>query len=143
MHETVRLPYFGPVPWLVIGAVVGIGLIGAHHIGGIVLALVALGFAAKWATRWHAAAQANGAGPMVWPSCAGAWGKWRDDRRAAAAEPPSSGNHAFDEYRREMLRRLEQDHQDFKAFLERLRHAKDKAEFDQFMADRGAAPPSA
>jgi hypothetical protein len=80
---------------------------------------------------------------MVWPSCGGAWARWRDDRRAAA-EPPASGNHAFDDYRREMLRRLEQDHQDFKAFLERLRRAKDKAEFDQFMADRerGAPPPN-
>ncbi len=81
---------------------------------------------------------------MVWPSCGGAWGRWRDERRAAAAEPPSSGNHAFDDYRREMLRRLEQDHQEFNAFLDRLRRAKDKAEFDQFMAerDRGAPPPA-
>jgi hypothetical protein len=149
MNETVRLPYFGPVPWLVIGGVVGVALIGAHHVGGIILALVALGFAAKWTARWHAAAAANGSGPMVWPSCGGMWGRWRDDRRAAAApngatEPPSSGNHAFDDYRREMLRRLEQDHQDFNAFLERLRRAKDKAEFDQFMADRerGAPPPN-
>ena len=63
--------------------------------------------------------------------------------RAPPAEPPSSGNHAFDDYRREMLRRLEQDQQDFNAFLDRLRRAKDKSEFDQFMADRsrGGPPP--
>ena len=53
------------------------------------------------------------------------------ERRAA-----SSGNHAFDEYREETLRRLEDEQTEFKDFLERLRHAKDKAEFDQFMADR-------
>jgi hypothetical protein len=47
----------------------------------------------------------------------------------------SSGNHAFDEYRAETLRRLEEEQQEFMAFLERLRHAKDKAEFDQFMAE--------
>jgi uncharacterized protein DUF2852 len=48
----------------------------------------------------------------------------------------SSGNRAFDEYRAETLRRLEEEQSDFKAFLDRLRHAKDKAEFDQFMDER-------
>jgi uncharacterized protein DUF2852 len=48
----------------------------------------------------------------------------------------SSGNWAFDEYRAETLRRLEEEQREFKAFLDRLRHAKDKAEFDQFMAER-------
>jgi hypothetical protein len=46
----------------------------------------------------------------------------------------SSGNYAFDEYRAETLRRLEEEQREFVAFLDRLRHAKDKAEFDQFMA---------
>jgi hypothetical protein len=41
-------------------------------------------------------------------------------------------NRAFDEYRAEMLRRLEEEQRDF---LDRLRHAKDKAEFDHFMAE--------
>ena len=50
---------------------------------------------------------------------------------------PSSGNRAFDEYREETLRRLEDEQREFMEFLERLRHAKDKAEFDQFMAERG------
>ena len=56
----------------------------------------------------------------------------------------SSGNSAFDEYRDETLRRLEEEQREFKAFLDRLRHAKDKAEFDQFMAEhrrpQGEAP---
>ena len=51
-----------------------------------------------------------------------------------------SGNRAFDEYRTETLRRLEEEQREFKAFLDRLRHAKDKAEFDQFMAERGHRP---
>ncbi len=51
-----------------------------------------------------------------------------------------SGNRAFDEYRTETLRRLEEEQREFKEFLQRLRHAKDKAEFDQFMADRRARP---
>ena len=54
----------------------------------------------------------------------------------------SSGNHAFDEYREETLKRLEEEAKEFQSFLKRLRHAKDKAEFDQFMAERrsGSAP---
>jgi len=67
----------------------------------------------------------------------------RMERMQAAAEQwtgrgfrSSSGNRAFDEYRDETLRRLEEEQREFKAFLDRLRHAKDKAEFDQFMVDR-------
>ena len=48
----------------------------------------------------------------------------------------SSGNMAFDAYKTETLRRLEEEQDNFEAFLERLREAKDKAEFDQFMEDR-------
>lgn len=50
---------------------------------------------------------------------------------------PSSGNRAFDDYRADTLKRLEEEQNEFKDFLDRLRHAKDKAEFDQFMAERG------
>jgi hypothetical protein len=53
---------------------------------------------------------------------------------------PSSGNRAFDEYRAETLRRLEEEQREFREFLDRLRHAKDKAEFDQFMAERRNRP---
>ena len=48
----------------------------------------------------------------------------------------SSGNAAFDAYKSETLRRLEDEQEQFKAFLQRLRDSRDKAEFDQFMADR-------
>jgi Protein of unknown function (DUF2852) len=54
--------------------------------------------------------------------------------------PPSSGNRAFDEYRSDTLRRLEEEQREFHDFLARLRMAKDKAEFDQFMADRRRRP---
>ena len=50
--------------------------------------------------------------------------------------PPSSGNRAFDEYRSETLRRLEEEQREFRDFLDRLRFAKDKTEFDAFMAER-------
>ena len=54
--------------------------------------------------------------------------------------PPSSGNRAFDEYRVETLKRLEEEQAEFKDFLNRLRHAKDKEEFDQFMAQQRPRP---
>ena len=47
-----------------------------------------------------------------------------------------SGNQAFDEYRAETLRRLEEEQREFREFLSRLRVAKDRAEFDQFMVAR-------
>lgn len=58
----------------------------------------------------------------------------RNSRRRA---PASTGNTAFDAYRDETLKRLEDEHQEFNAFLQRLREARDKAEFDQFMDQRG------
>ncbi len=56
--------------------------------------------------------------------------------------PASSGNRAFDEYRMETLRRLEEEQTEFRDFLDRLRHAKDKDEFDQFMAQHRPRPAS-
>jgi len=69
------------------------------------------------------------------PNGDGGWGRWCRD------EQPSSGNAAFDEYRLETLRRLEEEQKDFAAFLERLRFAKDRAEFEQFMSERRRRPP--
>ncbi len=51
----------------------------------------------------------------------------------------SSGNSAFDAYRDETIRRLEDEQAAFRDFVARLRAAKDKAEFDQFMAERAQA----
>ena len=78
---------------------------------------------------------------------ASGWGPWGSGRGSGWCGPSrqaSSGNAAFDEYRSETLRRLEDEQRDFLEFLNRLRQAKDKAEFDQFMAERGRrhdAPP--
>lgn len=52
----------------------------------------------------------------------------------------STGNSAFDDYRKETLRRLEEDQREFMEFLERLRRARDRSEFDQFMAERNRRP---
>lgn len=56
----------------------------------------------------------------------------------AAMKP--SGNSAFDAYKEDTLRRLEQEQSDFESFMQRLREAKDKAEFDQFMDERSTMP---
>lgn len=52
----------------------------------------------------------------------------------------SSGNTAFDAYKTETLRRLEEEQAAFEGFLNRLREAKDKQEFDAFMDDRARTP---
>ncbi|NDV00868.1 DUF2852 domain-containing protein [Pseudoroseicyclus tamaricis] len=62
---------------------------------------------------------------------------------AARAAMRPSGNSAFDAYKQDMLRRLEDEQRAFEEFLERLREAKDKSEFDQFMSDRARNGQSA
>jgi hypothetical protein len=65
----------------------------------------------------------------------------RTGRAAARPEPARSGNAAFDAYRTATLRRLEEEQESFLVFLQRLRDAKDKSEFDAFMADRRRPAP--
>lgn len=79
----------------------------------------------RWA-GWHGTAAGPGA----------AWKSW------FGGERPSSGNRAFDDYRADTLRRLEEEQKEFAEFLDRLRFAKDKAEFDQFMNERRNPPAS-
>jgi hypothetical protein len=69
------------------------------------------------------------------------WKQRKDEMRRRWHYSPPSGNRAFDEYREETLRRLEDEQREFKEFLDKLRHAKDKAEFDQFMAARKSHGP--
>ncbi len=71
--------------------------------------------------------------------------KWRSTSYGFAL----SGNAAFDDYKRTQLARLEEERRKLddeqKAFhehLARLRKAKDQDEFDRFMAERKAPPPS-
>lgn len=66
----------------------------------------------------------------------------------ARARPagPSTGNRAFDAYREQELarleeerRRLDEEAQAFAEFVEELKRAKDREEFDAFMAKRRSA----
>jgi hypothetical protein len=60
------------------------------------------------------------------------WGRFNHHRRATGR----TGNSAFDSYREETLKRLEEERDAFLGFLAQLRAAKDRAEFDQFMTSR-------
>jgi len=90
-------------------------------------------------------------GYMIWSGrmgCGrGQWGRWKQEnwggfgRRNKWQSPGGhSGNSAFEDYKAETLRRLEDEQKEFLDFLQRLREAKDKAEFDQFMNERRNRP---
>jgi uncharacterized membrane protein len=71
---------------------------------------------------------------------------WRSFKRSARSArrgwgQQGSGNVAFDEYREETLRKLDEEQREFHDYLDRLRSAKDRAEFDQFMTERRNNPP--
>ena len=76
---------------------------------------------------------------MIWSNRMSCGKSHRHWRRHGARN--TTGNTAFDQYREETLQRLEEEQSAFEGFLTRLREAKDKAEFDQFMADRRNAAP--
>jgi hypothetical protein len=105
------------------------------------IALMILGFMVWWPVGLATLAFIIGSGRM---SCwkGGGVSRWQDGvnrmHQSGTWWQPSrtSGNRAFDDYREETLRRLEEEQREFHEFLGRLRMAKDKAEFDQFMAER-------
>jgi hypothetical protein len=122
-------PYFIPKPVLIVLTILGFML--WWPIGLVLLAITLcrrhMFCGHRWG-GWQSAASAPGAGRKNW----------------FGGQPPSSGNRAFDEYREETLHRLEEEQKEFAEFLERLRFAKDKAEFDQFVNERrrpSATPP--
>ena len=120
------------------------------------IALIILGFMAWWPLGLGILAFTIGSGRM---GCGyhGGYGRWQNkmermqskmdwmrSRMGGAGGPwnyaPSSGNRAFDDYRTETLRRLEEEQRQFREFLDRLRFAKNKTEFDPFMAERQNRP---
>jgi len=119
------------------------------------LGLMILGFVLYWPIGLAVLAY------LIWSGRMGCWkheygGRWYSNGGESRWERgrgwfgghrryAPSGNRAFDEYRAETLRRLEEEQKDFVEFLNRLRFAKDKAEFDEFLAERRrrAAGPEA
>jgi len=116
---------------------------------GAWIGLMVLGFILFWPMGLGMLAFLIMSGRMGSKRCRRGGGRWRFERDSGDSEnashrryesgSPSSGNGAFDEYRTETLKRLEQEQAEFMEFLERLRFAKDKEEFDQFLASRRQA----
>ena len=107
------------------------------------IALMILGFIVFWPLGLAILAYIIGSGRMGCWKRNGHWGRWHENAERMRGHwhmPRSSGNRAFDEYRMETLKRLEDEQREFQDFLERLRLAKDKQEFDQFMAERRNRP---
>ncbi|MCC5991946.1 MAG: DUF2852 domain-containing protein [Rhodobacteraceae bacterium] len=92
------------------------------------IAAMVLGFILFWPVGLALLAYMIWGKQMFGKSCRSKWA-----HGAMVARP--SGNSAFDAYKSDTLRRLEDEQAAFDAFLARLREAKDKAEFDQFMED--------
>lgn len=101
------------------------------------IGLMILGFIAFWPIGLAILAY------LIWSGKMGCWKRgefrhWKHDYGRFR----TTGNAAFDEYREETLKRLEDEQKEFTSFLDRLRRAKGQAEFDQFMAERnGSAKP--
>ena len=117
------------------------------------IAVMVLGFIVFWPVGLAILAYLVWSGRMAFWKCGGP-GRWHNeesrhgrrhgrDRSGRNGFGETSGNRAFDEYREETLRRLEEEQKEFHEFLDRLRHAKDKAEFDAFMTERRNRPPEA
>jgi hypothetical protein len=112
------------------------------------IALMVIGFIVFWPIGLAILAYLLWSGRML--GCGGDYGHWREraiarwERRRARWERHcgggsrmrATGNRAFDEYRSAALRRLEEEAEEFQSFLERLRLARDRAEFDAFMTER-------
>jgi uncharacterized protein DUF2852 len=104
----IALTILGFIYWWPIGLAILAFLIGSGRMG-----------------PWNRGGASRWPNPMEEWRSPGTW--WR---------PSRSGNQAFDEYRTETLRRLEEEQREFQEFLRRLRMARDKQEFDQFMEER-------
>lgn len=61
-------------------------------------------------------------------------------RTTPARHFPSSSNSAFNEYRTMQIAALEHEEQEFHSFLQRLRDARDREEFENYVSERKRAP---
>ena len=103
-----------------------------------------IGLAALAFLFWSGRMGCGHHGQMSWHERRERWREareeWRAMKRGGYGVIGSSGNAAFDDYRSETLKRLEDEQKEFTGFLDRLRRAKDQAEFDQFMTERRNKP---
>ena len=123
--------------------------------GPLTIALMVLGFIVWWPLGlamlayilWgeHLGGSADKAGAWVHKQKAWAENCKSQARANRYYSRNSSGNAAFDDYRAEQLRRLEEERKRldeeinaFQEYMANLRKAKDREEFDRFMRDRNS-----
>ena len=93
------------------------------------IALMIVGFLFWWPA---------GVAILAYLAWTGRLGAWTTLRPWAPQFWRGSGNAAFDEHRTEMLAKLEAEQREFAKFVDDVRKAKDKSEFDAFMTKRKA-----
>lgn len=104
-----------------------------HKGKGAWIAAMVLGFVFFWPIGLAVLAYMIWSNRMFSQSCSHRRKSWSRNRTRAMRP---TGNSAFDSYKSDTLKRLEQEQGEFERFLARLREAKDKSEFDQFMDER-------
>jgi hypothetical protein len=124
--------------------------------GPLTIALMVLGFVVWWPLGLAVLAyilwgemfggSAEKAGAFAHRSKAWCRDQKFSHRRHGGWGGPSSGNAAFDEYRTEQLKRLDEERkrldeeiQAFHEYMRNLRMARDREEFDRFMRDRNGS----
>ncbi|MCA3554057.1 DUF2852 domain-containing protein [Aestuariivirga sp.] len=122
--------------------------IGAVVAGFVVfwpLGLIALFLKWKNGEIWKGSAQQS----APWNGLRADFAGWSSGWKSHSHGFAGSGNAAFDVYKREQLKRLDEERRKledeqkaFRDFVERLRRAKDQDEFDRFMAERRASASS-
>ena len=122
-----KLDEFGAVAWL---AVVAVAALIAWPLGLATFAYLA------GSGRLYAWRDGRDRMPGTWFNLAVGSPSAMQGSGMQSSRMPPSGNQAFDTYRADAISRLEEEGREFQSVLERLRQARDKAEFDAFMADR-------
>ncbi|MCZ4351451.1 DUF2852 domain-containing protein [Roseovarius aestuarii] len=129
-HETAHGPSGGPLAWLHRAE----SWLDERGKAAWIIAMI-LGFVTIWPVGLAILAY------MIWSKRMFNCSKRNRSNSLKRRPHGSSGNSAFDAYRDATLARLQEEQDSFVAFLDRLRQAKDKAEFDQFMSDRDTKLP--
>jgi hypothetical protein len=125
-----KIDAYGKMGWLT-AIIVTLWL--AWPIGLLVIAyLVSSGRAQTWRSEMRMPGPWFNLGGTA--ECAGTWAGFR---------PANSGNQAFNDRRKQTLAELEIEQREFRSFLEQLRAARDKAEFDAFMTQHRDRPGEA
>ena len=119
----------GPVPWMFLGPIMMFTF--------IAIFLVGMFFVMRAVQRHRNETAVMGSAGEC------GIGVWLSGRNTSGGmEASHIGHSAFEEYRAQTLQRLDQEQREFQEFIARLRAAKDKEEFEQFITDRRIRPSS-